>query len=117
MIGHSLVRPDLTDEQVVAGIELAKARGVAFVSVRPCDLDLALRTLGSSGVRANVCSFPHGSANTACKLYEARDLLRRGAKEIDVVMTGSRSCSRANSSTCRRSCCRWPRAATRKAPD
>jgi deoxyribose-phosphate aldolase len=95
MIGHSLVRPDLTDEQVVAGIELAKARRVGFVSVRPCDLDLALRSLAGSSVQAgSVCGFPHGSANTAAKLYEARDLLRRGAREIDVVLTVSKLLSR-----------------------
>jgi deoxyribose-phosphate aldolase len=95
MIGHSLVRPDLTDEQVVAGIELAKARRVGFVSVRPCDVELAMRTIGGSGVRVgSVCGFPHGSANTATKLYEARDLLRRGAREIDVVVTVSKLLAR-----------------------
>ncbi len=95
MLGHSLVRPDLTDERVVAGIELAKARRIGFVSVRPCDLDLALRTIGASGVRvASVCGFPHGSSNTAVKLYEARDLLRRGAREIDVVVPVSKLLSR-----------------------
>ena len=95
MIGYSMVRPDLTDEQVVAGIEKAKALKVGFVSVRPADVDLAIRTLGASAVRpGSVCGFPHGSANTATKLYEARDLLRRGAKEIDAVVTTSRLLSR-----------------------
>ena len=95
MIGHSLVSPELTDEQVLAGIELAKARGAGFVSVRPCDLDLATRSLAGSRVKVgSVCGFPHGSSNTAAKLYELRDLLRRGAREIDLVITVSKLLSR-----------------------
>lgn len=95
MIDHSLVRPELTDEQVVAGCELAKRYQVASVTVRPCDVDLAVRLLAGSGVAAgSVGGFPHGSSTTAVKLYEIRDVLRRGAKEIDVVLNISKLISR-----------------------
>jgi deoxyribose-phosphate aldolase len=88
LIDHSLVRPELTDEQVIEGLELAKRYGVASVSVRPCDVDLAVRTLQGSSVKpGSVSGFPHGSQNTATKLYETRDLLRRGAREIDMVIS------------------------------
>ena len=63
--------------------------------MRPCDIDLAVRTLQGSSVKAGaVCGFPHGSQNTATKLYEARDLLRRGAREIDMVIAISKLLSR-----------------------
>jgi deoxyribose-phosphate aldolase len=63
--------------------------------VRPCDIDLAVRTLQGSSVKPGaVCGFPHGSQNTATKLYEARDLLRRGAREIDMVVAISKLLSR-----------------------
>ena len=95
LIDHSLVRPELSDEQVVEGLELAKRYGVASVSVRPCDIDLAVRTLEGSPVKAgSVSGFPHGSQNTATKLYETRDLLRRGAKEIDMAIAISKLISR-----------------------
>lgn len=95
MIDHSLVRPELIDEQVVAGCELAKRYQVASVSVRPCDVDLAVRLLGGSGVAVgSVAGFPHGSSTTAVKLYEIRDVLRRGAKEVDMVLNISRLLSR-----------------------
>jgi deoxyribose-phosphate aldolase len=56
---------------------------------------MAVRTLQGSPVRpASVSSFPHGSQNTATKLYETRDLLRRGAKEIDMVVAISKLLSR-----------------------
>ena len=81
-----LVRPDLTSEQIAGGLELAKRYGVACAMVRPSDIDLAVRVLEGSGVQAgSVVGFPHGTQTTAAKLYEARDLLRRGAKELDMV--------------------------------
>jgi deoxyribose-phosphate aldolase len=95
MIDHSLVRPELTDEQVVAGCELAKRYQVASVSVRPCDVELAVRLLDGSGVAVgSLAGFPHGSSTTAVKLYEIRDVLRRGAKEVDMVINISKLLSR-----------------------
>jgi deoxyribose-phosphate aldolase len=95
LIDHPLVKPELTDEQVIEGLELAKRYGIACVSVRPTDIDLAVRTLQGSAVKAGVvCGFPHGSSNTATKLYEARDMLRRGAREIDMVIAISKMLSR-----------------------
>ncbi len=95
MIDHSAVMPDLTNVQVVEALEMAQARGISSVSVRPCDIDLAVRILESSSIRpASVCGFPHGSQTTSTKLYETRDLLRRGAKEIDMVVGISKLLSR-----------------------
>ncbi len=95
LIDHSLVKPELTDEQVVEGLQMAKRYGIACVSVRPCDIDLAVRTLQGSSVKpGSVSGFPHGSTNTATKLYETRDLLRRGAREIDMVIPISKLLSR-----------------------
>ena len=95
LIDHPLVKPELTDEDVIAGIELAKRYGIACVSVRPCDIDLAVRTLQGSAVKPGaVVGFPHGSSNTGTKLYEARDMLRRGAREIDLVIAISKVLSR-----------------------
>ena len=95
MIDHTLVKPELTGVQVVEGLELAKRCRVASATVRPCDIELAVRALEGSPVRpASVSGFPHGSQNTATKLYETRDLLRRGAKEIDMVVAISSLLSR-----------------------
>ncbi len=95
MIDHPLVKPELTTAQVVEGIELAKRYRVASVSVRPCDIDLAVRMLGTGPVKpGSVSGFPHGSQNTATKLFETRDLLRRGAREIDMVIAISKLLSR-----------------------
>jgi deoxyribose-phosphate aldolase len=86
-IGLAMLRPDLTGERVAAGLDLAKRRGLACACVRPSDIDLAVRVLEGSSVKpASVVGFPHGTQTTAAKLYEARDLLRRGARELDAVV-------------------------------
>ena len=95
LIEHPLLGPALTSGQVTSAIEAARRDGIAAVCVRPCDIDLAVRLLEGSPVKAgSVAGFPHGTANTATKLYEARDLLRRGAKEIDMVINYARLLSR-----------------------
>lgn len=95
LLDHTLTAPQLTEERVHRGYLVAMSHGVAAVTVRPSDVELAVRTVGGSGVAvAAVCAFPHGNASTAVKLYEARDLLRRGAKEIEVVVNTSNLVSR-----------------------
>jgi deoxyribose-phosphate aldolase len=95
LIDHSLVRPELTDEQVEEGCRIARQYGVAAVSVRPSDIDLVVRWMQGSGVAVgSVVGFPHGSETTAAKIYQAQDLLRRGAQEIDMVLNIGKLVSR-----------------------
>lgn len=95
MIDHSLLRPELTEQQVLDGCRVARDYNVASVTVRPSDVDLAVRQMGGSAVPVgSVAGFPHGSHTTATKLYEARDLIRRGAREIDMVINIGKLISR-----------------------
>ena len=95
IVNQTLLEPELTNAQVVEGLEMAKRYGVAAVSVRACDTDLAVRILQGSLVwPGSIVSYPYGFQSTAVKLYEARDLLRRGAKEIGVVIGASKLLSR-----------------------
>lgn len=87
LIDHSLLRPELSEEQVLEGCRLAARYRVATVTVRPSDVELAVRAMEGSGVPvASVAGFPHGSSTTACKLAEIRELLGQGAREIDAVL-------------------------------
>jgi deoxyribose-phosphate aldolase len=63
--------------------------------VRPSDADQAVSWMRGSGVAvASVVSYPHGSGTTSAKLYETRDLLRRGVTEIDTVINLGKMISR-----------------------
>jgi deoxyribose-phosphate aldolase len=87
VIDHSLLKPELTEADVIAGCELAKRYHVASVCVKPCDVPLAVRLLGDSDVAVGtVIAFPHGNSATAIKVAEARQALADGAVELDMVI-------------------------------
>jgi deoxyribose-phosphate aldolase len=95
MIDHAVQRPELSEEEVRTGCEIARQYRVASICVRPCDADMAVRWMEGSGVPvASVAGYPLGSSTTAAKLYETRDLLRRGVKEIDTVLNIGKMISR-----------------------
>ncbi len=86
-IDHSLLKPELTDEDVRAGCELAKRYNVASVCVKPCHVALAARLLADSEVKVGtVIGFPHGHSTTATKEFEAREAVANGAQELDMVI-------------------------------
>jgi deoxyribose-phosphate aldolase len=86
-IDHSLLRPELTEAEVVAGCELAHRYQVASVCVKPCHVRLAARILKESNVLVGtVIGFPHGSSTTATKVFEAREAIENGAVELDMVL-------------------------------
>src|SRR5258708_7918271 len=73
MIDHSLLRPELTEEQVAEGCRIARQYQVASVTVRPCDVDFAVRQMQGSGVAVGgVAGVPHRSRTTATQLYQTR---------------------------------------------
>jgi deoxyribose-phosphate aldolase len=86
-IDHSLLRPELSDEEVRAGTELAKRCHVASVCVKPCHVRLAAEILAGSDVKVStVIGFPHGSQTTDTKAFEAREAVANGATELDMVI-------------------------------
>jgi len=94
-ITSTALKPDWTEVEAAQACEAAKRLGLGSVTVRPCDIDVAVRILSGSAVKpGSTAGFPHGDANTGTKLYEARDLLRRGAREIDMVVSISKLRSR-----------------------
>jgi len=94
-VNLTLLNPELTNAQVIEQLELAKRLGLGVATARPCDADLAARLLAGSAVRpAAVAGYPYGFQSTGVKLYEVRDLMRRGAREVSVVLGLSRLLSR-----------------------
>lgn len=90
-----LLRPGLTDDEIAAACQTAAASGLSAVLVHPADAGAALRYLDGSGTRvAAAAGYPHGASTTAAKLYEARDLLRRGVREIAFVLNTGKLVSR-----------------------
>jgi deoxyribose-phosphate aldolase len=86
-IDHSLLRPELTLDQIRDGCALAARYAVASVCVRPADVSLAAELLTGTNVAVGtVIGFPHGSHLTATKVFEAERALADGATELDMVI-------------------------------
>jgi len=87
VIDHSLLRPELTEADVLAGCELAARYHVATVCVKPCHVGLSKEALKDSDVIVStVVGFPHGSNLTAIKVAEAQLAMDEGALELDMVL-------------------------------
>jgi deoxyribose-phosphate aldolase len=86
-IDHSLLKPELTVDDVVAGCQLALSYHVASVCVKPSDVALAAGILAGTDVKVGtVVGFPHGSSTTATKAFESRQAIADGAEELDMVI-------------------------------
>jgi deoxyribose-phosphate aldolase len=87
MIDYPLLDPMLSAEDVAEGCRMARKYAIRAVVVRPCDLQLVVQWLSGSGVLpVSVAGHPDGISTTAVKLYEGRDLLRIGSREIEFVL-------------------------------
>lgn len=87
VIDHSLLRPELTEADVIAGCELAARYHTATVCVKPCHVKLSKELLKNSDVMVStVIGFPHGSNLTAIKVAEAQQAIEDGAVELDMVL-------------------------------
>lgn len=87
ILDHSVLRPDATEEEVLAACRLGAAAGVATVCVQPCWLKTAVGALQGTSVKpASVLGFPHGATTTHTKRAEAISLLASGARELDMVI-------------------------------
>jgi deoxyribose-phosphate aldolase len=87
MIDHSLLKPTLTKEDTLHGLEVALQENVAAASVKPCYTKLAAEVLAGSDVMVNpVICFPLGYDTTETKVFEAKQVVDQGADEIDMVL-------------------------------
>lgn len=86
-IDHSLLKPELTVDEVLAGCDVAAAYDVASVCCRPIDVGRCTDALaGTTVVVGTVIGFPHGSNLTATKVFEAQRAVEQGAVELDMVL-------------------------------
>lgn len=86
-IDHTLLKPEATREDVIKLAEEARKFGFATVCVNSSFVGTAARVLaGSKTVPIAVVGFPLGAALPSAKAFEAREAIRCGAREIDMVI-------------------------------
>lgn len=87
MIDHSLLHPTMTEQDLKAGCELAKAYDVASVCIKPYAVKEAVQwLLGSDVMVGTVIGFPQGNSSIAIKVAETEQACKDGAVEIDMVV-------------------------------
>lgn len=87
MIDHSLLRPDMTTEEIKDGCRIAKEYDVASVCVKPTEVDVCIEELkGTDVMVTTVIGFPHGSNITEVKVFETLKSIEAGCAELDMVL-------------------------------
>ena len=86
MIDHSLLRPNATREQLKKLCEEATAFGFKAVCINPVHVADAVRLLkGKETLVCSVVGFPFGTHSPESKAFETEQVIRAGAREVDMV--------------------------------
>ena len=84
MIDHTLLKPNITNEEMKQACDVARAYGFKSVAMNAAMIPFAARELAGSGVLCDsAVGFPLGQCTIETKAFEAEDAIRKGAGEID----------------------------------
>lgn len=90
-IDHTNLKPSATRQEIEKLCAEAREWEFASVCVNPCNVALAKELLGDTKVEiCTVIGFPLGQNTTEMKVAEARDALRNGCDEFDMVINVGR---------------------------
>ncbi|WP_439742082.1 deoxyribose-phosphate aldolase [Bacillus pseudomycoides] len=87
LIDHTVLKPDTKKEDVMKVLEEAKKYNFASVCINPTWVKLAAEEL--AGYDVDVCTvigFPLGANTTETKVFETKDVIAKGATEVDMVI-------------------------------
>ncbi|GMU91545.1 MAG: deoxyribose-phosphate aldolase [Candidatus Hydrogenedentota bacterium] len=87
LIDHTLLRANATQTEITELCDVAVQCGFAAVSVNPVWTSFCAKRLGGSGVGVSVTvGFPLGANTARIKVEEAREAVKSGATELDMVI-------------------------------
>ncbi len=87
-IDHTLLKPETSSVQIEKLCKEAVEYGFYAVCVNSRFVELCQTLLRGSSVKiASVIGFPLGAVTTSTKVYEAKEAVKNGAHEIDMVIS------------------------------
>ncbi|HHV08559.1 MAG TPA: deoxyribose-phosphate aldolase [Firmicutes bacterium] len=87
MIDHTLLKATATGADIKELCQEAKEYGFGAVCVQPCYVKLAADELQGTPVKvATVIGFPLGATTSQTKAAEAKEAVKNGAAELDMVL-------------------------------
>lgn len=85
-VDHTLLRITSTSDEIRALCEAALEAGTASVCIPPCYVEEAVKILQGKLPVCTVIGFPNGYNTTSVKVFEAKEAIRQGSSEIDMVV-------------------------------
>ncbi len=86
-IDHTFLKPDATKDEIFRLCEEALKYKFAGVCVNSCHIKKVAECLSGSEIKpVAVVGFPLGAMITSAKIFEAKEAVYNGAKEIDMVI-------------------------------
>lgn len=86
-IDHTLLKPEATEEKIIKICNEAKEHNFASVCVNPFYASLVSEQLKGTSVKTCVViGFPLGATTKEVKAFEAKDAIKNGAQELDMVI-------------------------------
>lgn len=85
-VDHTLLRTTATLREIRSLCEAALEAGTASVCIPPCYVNDAAQFLHGRLPVCTVIGFPNGYSTAATKVFEAKEAIRLGASEIDMVI-------------------------------
>ena len=86
MVDHTLLAQTATWEEIRALCDDAMTYKTASVCIPPCYVKRAADYVQGKLAICTVIGFPNGNTTTAAKVFEAKEAIANGAKEIDMVI-------------------------------
>ena len=90
-VDHTLLKADATKADILRICNEAMENNTASICINPSYIEYAVSVLGDKISVCTVIGFPLGAMTTAAKVFEAKDAIAKGAKEVDMVINISRA--------------------------
>ncbi|MBE6878768.1 MAG: deoxyribose-phosphate aldolase [Ruminococcaceae bacterium] len=85
-VDHTLLKADAKKEDILRICNEAVENNTASICINPSYIEYAVSVLGDRIPVCTVIGFPLGAMTTAAKVFEAKDAIAKGAKEVDMVI-------------------------------
>jgi len=86
-IEHTILKPNLTQNELVQFLDDAKKYNFKGVCINPCHVAFCKEYLSGTNIKVvTVIGFPLGANQSEVKAFEAQQAIKAGADEVDMVI-------------------------------
>ena len=90
-VDHTLLKADAKKSDIEKLCNEAMNNNTASICINPSYIEYAVKIMGDKIPVCTVIGFPLGAMTTQAKVFEAKDAIAKGAKEVDMVINISKA--------------------------